>query len=300
MSIPFVKDYDFVYEQSEQISPLIRRVVARNPGPFTYTGTNVFIVGHGKVAVLDPGPIMPEHEKALDKALDGETLTHVFVTHHHIDHSPYAHPLAEKYGAKVYGFGAPLNQQDGGDVRLEAGDDVSFLPDISIQDGDIFRGPDWTIKALYMPGHASNHMCYSLQEENALFSGDHIMAWSTSIVSPPDGKMGAYFNSLEKTLEQDYDIIWPTHGPPVSQPRPFIKAYIQHRKNREEQIISTLEKGEKHIREIVSELYANVDKKLHPAACHSVLAHMVHLAEQNKIVFDTKTPGIQSLYRLKA
>ncbi len=299
MPIPFVKDYEFTYEQVEQVSLHIRRVVARNPGPFTYTGTNVFIIGKGEVAILDPGPIMPEHEQAIDDAIRGEKLTHVFVTHHHIDHSPYASPLAKKYGAKVYGYGAPLQKQDGGSIRLEAGDDLDFKPDICIQDGDIFKGLNWTLKAHYLPGHASNHMCYSLEEENAFFSGDHIMGWSTSIVSPPDGQMSAYLKSLQKTLEQDYNIIWPTHGPPIHTPKPFIKAYIQHRKQREKQIIESLKEKPKSIKNIVSELYADIDKKLHPAACHSVLAHMIHLAEQNLITYDTQTPSIQSIYELK-
>jgi len=180
MTIPFVKTFDFEYGVVAQLSPLVQRVIADNPGPFTYTGTGVFIIGDKSVCVIDPGPTTPDHIAAIDHALEGRTVSHVLVTHHHVDHSPLAKPLAKKHGCQVYGFGVqPVPPQDG-EVRLEAGDDLSFQPDVEIRNGHIIRGDGWTMEAIHTPGHTSNHLCYALQEENTLFSGDHIMGWSTS------------------------------------------------------------------------------------------------------------------------
>ena len=207
MSIPFVRDFEFEYAKAEPLSPLITRVTANNPGPFTYTG--VFIVGTDEVAVIGPGPVSPDHVKAIDEALEGKTVTHVLVTHHHVDHSPLAAPLAKKHGCKVYGYGLQPKPPEGGEVRLEAGDDLNFKPDIEIRDGAVFKGKDWTLEAIHTPGHTSNHMCYALTEENTLFSGDHIMGWSTSVVSPPDGNMGDYLRGLEKIKSRKFALYAP-------------------------------------------------------------------------------------------
>lgn len=282
-SIPFVREFDFEYERCDQLSPLIRRVIAENPGPFTYTGTGVYIIGRGEVAVIDPGPAMDAHRDALDRALEGERVSHVFVTHHHLDHSPLAHPLARAHGAKVYGFGPQSISPAGGEIRLEAGDDVGFSPDVQIEDCQVFQGPGWTIEALHTPGHTSNHTCYALKEENTLFCGDHVMAWSTSVISPPDGDMGDYLAQLERVRDRDFDRLWPTHGPCIETPRPFIQAYIDHRRERERQILSALSDGHVTIRDMVSHMYADVDKRLHPAAAHSVLAHMIHLVKTGRV-----------------
>jgi len=282
-SIPFVREFDFEYERCDTLSPLVRRVVAENPGPFTYTGTGVYIIGHGEVAVLDPGPVLDSHMAALDRALEGERVTHVFVTHHHLDHSPLAHPLAEKHGAKVYGYGPQSVTPAGGEIRLEAGDDVGFQPDVQIKDGEIFKGPGWSIEALHTPGHTSNHVCYALHEENTLFCGDHLMAWSTSVISPPDGDMGDYLAQLERVRDRDFAKLWPTHGPSIDNPRPFIQAYIDHRLGRESQIVAALENGHDTIQGMVADMYADVDKRLHPAAAHSVLAHMIHLVKTGRV-----------------
>ena len=285
-SIPFVREFDFEYGRCDQLSPLIRRVVAHNPGPFTYTGTGVYIIGSDDVAVIDPGPLQGDHMAALDQALDGQRVTHVFVTHHHLDHSPLAHPLARKHGAKVYGFGPQNIAPTGGEVRLEAGDDVSFQPDIQVEDEQVFAGSNWSVRALHTPGHTSNHVCYALEEENTLFSGDHVMAWSTSVISPPDGHMGDYLRELARIRDKQYDRLWPTHGPAVENPSKFIQAYIDHRLQREEQILVQLHAGLSDIKDMVAVMYADVDKRLHPAAAHSVLAHMIHLVETGRVVTD--------------
>lgn len=300
MSIPFIKDFTFDYGVAEQLSPLIVRVIADNPGPFTYTGTGVYIVGAGdSVCVIDPGPTTPNHVAAIDKALEGKSVSHVLVTHHHIDHSPLAAPLAAKHGCKVYGYGTQPVAPQGGEIRLEAGDDLSFKPDVEIRDGHRFEGPDWTITAVHTPGHTSNHLCFALKEENTLFSGDHIMGWSTSVVSPPDGDMGDYLASLNRVLDMDFDIIRPTHGPAITEVRTFVQAYIDHRLAREAQIINAIDSGLTCIGDIVASLYKDVDKRLHPAAAHSVLSHLIHMRKTGRVVA-TGPDGLRQEYQIAA
>ncbi len=284
--IPFVHEMDFAYGEPQQVSPLIRRVVANNPGPFTFKGTGVYIVGRGEVALIDPGPDTAEHLDVLMRAIKGEQLTHIFVTHCHMDHSPAAHPLAERTGAKVYASTIPLKPSECDSVRLEAGDDASFRPDVAVSDGNRFSGPGWTIEAMATPGHTSHHMAYALLQENALFPGDHIMGWSTTIIGPPDGDMSAYLASLEKVRDRDFTTLWPTHGPPVREVRPFIEAYLDHRLDRERQVLAQLEQGKRQIKDMVTVMYADVDKRLHPAACHSVLAHIIRLVELGRVRCD--------------
>jgi glyoxylase-like metal-dependent hydrolase (beta-lactamase superfamily II) len=297
MAIPFVRDLKFEYGGIAKASPRIRRVIANNPGPFTYLGTGVYIVGSGEVAVIDPGPVIEEHFDALKRALDGEKVSHVLVTHSHMDHSPLAHPLAEWAGCQVYAGGPAIPSES--EVRMEAGDDLRFTPDVRVKDGDIFRGPDWTIEAIATPGHTSNHVCFALKEENALFSGDHVMGWSTTVISPPDGHMGDYFASLDKVRRRGFSTIWPTHGPPVTDVAPFLDAYITHRHARERAIIDRLRAGDTRIPDMVAVIYRDVDKRLHPAACHSVLAHVIHLVETGRVKADGPL-GLATDYRLAA
>ncbi len=295
MSIPFIKSFDFEYGVCTQLSPLIRRVIADNPGPFTYTGTGVYIIGKDEVAVIDPGPQTPAHIAALDAALQGCKVTHVLVTHHHIDHSPLAAPLAAKHGCKVYGYGKQNRIPQGGDVRMEAGDDLSFKPDIEIRQGDIIKNKDWTIEAIHTPGHTSNHMCFALKEENTLFSGDHIMGWSTSVISPPDGDMGDYMDSLMRVRDRHFNRIWPTHGPAIEDVDIFVQAYIDHRLEREEQILLAIKAGHGNVMDMVTHIYTHIDKRLHPAAAHSVLAHLMHMQNSGKISCAGKA-GLKSHY----
>lgn len=297
MAIPFVKEIDVEYGRVEQVSPLIRRVIADNPGPFTYTGTGVYIIGHGTVAVIDPGPAIDDHFEALKRATEGEAISHVLVTHSHLDHSPLAHPLAEWAGCKVHAKGPAIPTES--EVRMEAGDDLSFRPDETIADGWTCSGPGWTLEAIETPGHTSNHVCFALHEENALFSGDHVMGWSTTVISPPDGDMADYLASLEKVRDRGFATIWPTHGPPVTEnPSGFIQAYIDHRRAREAAIVARLEAGDDTIPEMVKTIYAAVDARLHPAACHSVLGHMIQLVAEGRVATEDTMPGVQSRYRL--
>lgn len=294
--IPYVRDIKFEYGVCEQVSPLIRRVIANNPGPFTFTGTGTYIIGHGKVAVIDPGPDLPEHLQAILAATAGETITHIFVTHNHMDHSPLAQPLADLTGAVTYG--CPIKTvAEVADIRLEADDDLEFRPQVPLCEGGVFPGEGWTMEAIPTPGHTSNHICYALREENALFSGDHIMGWSTTVISPPDGDMAAYFASLDRIKERGFTTLWPTHGPPITEPAPFIQAYIDHRRAREAQILKAIGDGLTHIRDMVPVLYAAVDSRLYPAAAHSVLAHMLQMARDGRVVCEGE-PGMDSDYRL--
>jgi glyoxylase-like metal-dependent hydrolase (beta-lactamase superfamily II) len=290
MAIPFVRQFEFEYGRLDQLSPLVQRVIADNPGPFTYTGTGVYIIGGTEpgstVAVIDPGPDTPAHREALWTALDGRHVSHVLVTHHHMDHSPLAAPLAKAHGCQVHGYGLQMRAPEGGEVRLEAGDDLSFRPDIEIRDGDTVKGDSWTLEALHTPGHTSNHLCFALLEENILFSGDHIMGWSTSVVSPPDGHMGDYLKSLERVKARNFDKIWPTHGTSIDAPTEFVSEYIAHRHAREAQILAAIKDGLHSISDMVAHIYQDVDKRLHPAAAHSVLAHLIHMEETERVSSD--------------
>ncbi len=295
MSIPFVREFEFEYGVLAQLSPLIQRVIANNPGPFTYTGTGVYIIGDKNVAVIDPGPDLAEHRAALDTALEGRRVTHVLMTHHHLDHSPLAIPLAKDHGCQVYGYGLQMRPPKDGEVRLEAGDDLSFKPDVEIREGDVIHGDGWTIDAIHTPGHTSNHMCYGLREENTLFSGDHIMGWSTSVVSPPDGHMGDYLDSLARIKSRHFDKIWPTHGPCIEKVDEFVQAYIDHRLARETQIMAALKSGLRDIMDIVERLYTDIDKRLYPAAAHSVLSHLIHMRETGRVTSKDKD-GLRAKY----
>lgn len=280
VQIPYVREIEFTYDKSEEITPLIRRVVAENPSAFTYKGTGTYIIGHGKVAVIDPGPMIEAHVDALMRALGDETVTHILITHTHTDHSPAAAALKARTGAKTYGYGphgAGSGEEDG---------DMDFVPDVEVRHGDIIEGDGWTVECVHTPGHTSNHICFALKEEKALFTGDHVMGWSTSIVSPPDGNMSDYMRSLDLLLTRDDEIYWPTHGPAIRDPKPFVRAFIAHREDRERQIIEQLKAGHTRIVDMVPVIYAAVDKRLHGAAARSVLAHMTRLVEQGRVVTD--------------
>jgi glyoxylase-like metal-dependent hydrolase (beta-lactamase superfamily II) len=282
-TIPYVREIEFEYGKVDQVSPLIRRVICDNPGPFTFKGTGTYIIGKGEgVAVIDPGPDQPEHLRAILGAVAGETVTHILITHHHTDHSPLARPLAEATGATIYGCAVktPVVEDT---VRTEAGSD-SFTPDISVCGGATLAGPGWTFEAIPTPGHTSNHICYALAEENACFTGDHIMGWSTTVVTPPDGNMGAYLASLDVIQQRNFKTLWPTHGPPITEPGPFIDAYRAHRMGRERQILAQLAAGETRIVSMVPKMYAGVDARLYPAAGRSVLAHLIELVKDGRVV----------------
>jgi glyoxylase-like metal-dependent hydrolase (beta-lactamase superfamily II) len=284
MAIPFDRSFAAPYGESVTVSPRISRVLAHNPGPFTFKGTGVYIVGAHDVAVIDPGPDQPEHVDALKRALDGKRVSHILVTHTHSDHSPAAQPLKEWSGAKTYAFGPHGSGKAEEGVKVEEGGDMAFVPDVRVRDGDVIEGNGFTFDCVFTPGHTSNHMCFGLREEKALFTGDHVMGWSTTVVTPPDGDMRAYMASLRKLLARDDASLWPTHGAPIRDPKPFISAYIDHRLEREAQILSCIREGVSAIPDMVARMYVDVDKRLHPAAARSVLAHLIQLTEEDRVI----------------
>ncbi len=271
MSLRLQRGIEFEYGIVDELSPLVRRVIAKNPGPFTYTGTGTYIIGRGEVAIIDPGPADQMHINALLSAVEGEAVTHVLVTHTHMDHSPGCKLLKAYQDAATYGYGP-----HGGDLadasKVEEGADRDFVPDVRVTHGDVLAGEGWSVECVHTPGHTSNHMCFCLSDERALFTGDHVMGWSTSVISPPDGNMGDYMQSLALLLERDDIIYYPTHGPPVRDPRTHVEAFIAHRLARERQIRDCLLSGVTNIVDMVPIMYKGTDRVLFPAAARSVLA----------------------------
>lgn len=296
--IPFVPMPAFEYGQTEVVSPLIRRVIANNPGPFTFTGTGTYIVGRAGVgagvAVIDPGPLDEAHLAALLRAVEGQTVSHVLVTHTHRDHAPLARPFAAAVGAPI--LAAPAARTVHVAASLDEEDDETFHPDIILNGGERLAGDGWTIEAMATPGHASNHLAFILAEENALFSGDHVMGWSTTVVAPPDGDMAAYMASLDAVIARDFATLWPTHGAPITEPGPYLAAYRAHRLGREAQIFARLVAGDRTIAQIVPVLYAAVDSRLWPAASLSVWAHLIGLVRQGSAIAEPEAT-LQAIYR---
>lgn len=294
--IPFLREMAFAYGVVDDLSPLVRRVIARNPSPFTFHGTGTYIVGRGKVAVIDPGPALPDHLAAILEATKGEHVTDILITHTHVDHSPLARALKARTGAPTYGFGPHGGGSD--QPQVEEGGDHDFRPDRVLGDGDVVAGQGWTVAAVHTPGHTSNHLCFALAEEKALFTGDHVMGWSTTVISPPDGDMADYMASLKKLLARDDAVLYPTHGPPVPAPRPFVAAYIAHREARERQILACLEQGARTIPEMVAVIYADVAPVLHRAAGRSLLAHLLAMVAEGRVLCDGPPDDRASVFRL--
>jgi glyoxylase-like metal-dependent hydrolase (beta-lactamase superfamily II) len=266
----------------ENLSPGIRRVLCGNAGPYTFKGTSTFIVGRGTVAVIDPGPADERHLEALLAALANETVSHILVTHSHADHSPLAAALKLATGATTVAYGGIAAAEAEG-PRLDASVDSDFLPDIALPDGESVTGPGWTLTGIFTPGHMSNHMCFALREEETLFAGDHVMAWATSVVAPPDGNMADYMASLRRLLEREDRLYHPAHGPSRPDPKPLLRGYVAHRRMREAAILNRLKLGDRRIAEIVAVIYADVDPRLHGAAALSTEAHLRHLIDQGLV-----------------
>ncbi|MGQ4808444.1 Hydroxyacylglutathione hydrolase [Candidatus Entotheonellaceae bacterium PAL068K] len=318
---------EFEYGVVDHMTPLIRRVICKNPTPFTYKGTGTYIVGTGKVAVIDPGPPLSSHvDDVLARLGPDEEVTHILITHTHSDHSALTARLKELTGALSYGFGPhgevrALDPDDKVDfsktftaeekerfdkewdelpdeIKRE-GPDLNFVPDERLTDGDVIQGHGWTLTAIHTPGHCSNHICYHLAEENALFSGDHVMGWATSVVGPPDGSMQDYLASLRKLLPRNHACYWPTHGPAITDPINYVRSFIEHREGREAQIIAYLRTGAKQIADFVPEMYVGYDKRLWYPAAHSVHAHMLHLVETGRVnVVRGGEPKLTATYEL--
>jgi glyoxylase-like metal-dependent hydrolase (beta-lactamase superfamily II) len=283
----------------EQVSPLVRRWVTDNPGPFTFTGTCVYVIGHGKVCIIDPGRGAEGEATALLEALDRETVADILVTHTHRDHSPGARQLKALTGAMISGCAPhwaarPLNL--GESPILDASADREHNPDRLMEEGNCLEGNGFTLTAIETPGHTMNHLCFSLAEDNALISGDHVMAWSTSIVAPPDGSMGAYMASLDKLRGRGESIYWPGHGGPVTDPQRFVRGLLGHRRMREASILAALRERPASIPELVAQLYTGLAPVLKAAAALSVFAHLEDLTGRGQAVTDGP-PALDGHYR---
>lgn len=264
------------------LDALVTRVLAPNPSPFTYTGTQTYLVGTTELAVIDPGPDDPHHLAALVAAIGGRPVTAILCTHTHRDHSPAAAPLKALTGAPIIGC-APLSLDDAG-PRADAAFDTGYAPDRVLADGESVSGLDWTLVAVATPGHTSNHLCFALPEIGALFSGDHVMGWSTTVVAPPDGDMAAYMASLDRLTGRDRDrIYYPAHGEPIEKPHRFVRGLIGHRKQREGQILRLLRQDVDVVPAMVARMYAGLDPRLTGAAGRSVLAHLIDLRDRGLV-----------------
>jgi glyoxylase-like metal-dependent hydrolase (beta-lactamase superfamily II) len=298
--IPFDKTFDLAAETVEEVGPGLRRILADNPGPFTFKGTVTYIVGRGEVAVIDPGPQDARHLAAIREAVQGETVTHILVTHTHRDHSPGVPALKAATGATVYAEGPHRPSRSlhiGETARLDAGGDQAFRPDVTLTDGALVQGRGFTFEAVATPGHTANHMAYAWKEADLLFSGDHVMGWSTTIVAPPDGAMSDYMASLAKLAGRPEQIYFPGHGGAIREAPRFVEHLVRHRHGREASILHRLEKGAADIPTIVRAVYIGLDPRLVGAAGLSVLAHLEELVARGVVATDG-APAIGSTYRL--
>ncbi|MBI4885427.1 MAG: MBL fold metallo-hydrolase [Actinobacteria bacterium] len=316
MTIPFVTLDDPRYGQAVQVAPMVQRVIARNPSKFTYHGTGTYIIGANDVAVIDPGPLSDTHFDSLMVALAGRRVNAILITHCHSDHSPLAARLREATGAQTFAFGphaidpswieddTPEEPDDEDRAAAAAGEtveeslDLAFSPDVRLRHGEIAAtGAGWTLQAIHTPGHTGNHTCFLLQEQRALFTGDHIMGWSTTVITPPDGNMRDYLASLQRVVDLDPATLWPTHGAPVTAAQPFIEAFVQHRLDREAGVLQAVRNGVTMIPEMVKLLYVGVSPKLYKAAGRSVLAHLIKLIDDGLVVCEGVQPGVTTAYR---
>ena len=305
-AIPFVREMEFSYGAVDRVAVGLRRVIARNPSKYTFHGSGTYVVGDGEVAVIDPGPDDDDHLAALLVALGDETVTHILVTHTHRDHSPLARRLAAETGAPIWGCAPhrlhpdwPDDPADESEVEpgvepeiervpasgaessepenTERGFDEDHRPDRELFDGDVVEGPDWRLEAVHTPGHTSNHLCFA-SDDGAMFTGDHVMGWSTSVIAPPDGDMGTYLDSLSLLADREDHVYWPTHGPSVTDPQAHVRSFLAHRAEREHAIVQLLETaGPSRVEELVAVLYADVDERLHQPAGRSVHSHLLRL-----------------------
>ncbi|MFG1301148.1 MBL fold metallo-hydrolase [Xanthobacter sp. V3C-3] len=301
--IAFNRSFDVPAGRVDQVSPLVRRVVAPNPSPFTFTGTCSYIIGRGQVAILDPGPDDPAHVAALLDAVRGEEVTDIVVTHTHRDHSPAAAAIQAATGARTVGEGPhraarPLAI---GEVNpLDASADMAFRPDLVIPDGETLAGRGWSLTGIATPGHCANHMAFALAEDDLVFSGDHVMAWATSIVAPPDGAMGDYIRSLEKLATRTERLYLPGHGGPVTDAPAFVRDYLDHRRAREAAILRALDRDVETIPDLVRGIYIGLDPRLVGAASLTVLAHLEHLVASGRVVTDSEMAAMSGRFRRAA
>ncbi len=298
-AIPFDRAFDGEPGRLQRLSPLVRRLVAPNPGPMTFTGTCTYVVGHGAVAVIDPGPDMPDHIDALLGNLGAERVAQILVTHTHRDHSPAARLLQAATGAPIIGCGPHVLARPPTTAEADAlpsSNDFDHRPDRILRPGEVLAGTGFALEAVATPGHTMNHLAFALKEENALFSGDHVMAWSTTVIVPPSGSMAAYRASLKLLQGRGETIYWPGHGGPVREPQRFVRALLHHRRQRDRAIAARLDAGDATIAAIVARIYEGIEPRLRRAASLSVLAHLEEMIERGTVVCEGE-PTLDTRFR---
>jgi glyoxylase-like metal-dependent hydrolase (beta-lactamase superfamily II) len=299
MALTFDMQFDPAYGAAVEVAPGVRRLTVPNPGPFTFHGTNSYIVGRETLTVVDPGPEDEAHFRALTAAIGERPVSHIFVSHTHVDHSPLTGRLKEATGAVTCAEGPhrPSRPLRIGEVNpLDASADTDFVPDMALADGALVEGDGWALRAIHTPGHTANHAVFALEGTGILFSADHVMAWATSIVAPPDGAMADYMRSLDRMMERDDSRYLPGHGGPLEKPQPFLRGLKAHRKMRERAILERLRAGDRTIPQMVAAIYRETDPKLHGAAGLSVLAHLEDLVVRGEVLAEGEV-SIDAAYR---
>jgi glyoxylase-like metal-dependent hydrolase (beta-lactamase superfamily II) len=297
-ALPFKTAMQFTYGEPRELAPGVFRIVANNPSPFTYKGTNTYLLGSTSVALIDPGPADPAHLAAILKTIGSRRLTHVIITHTHRDHTDGLPALLQATGAKTAGFGRRAATR--GTTRTSPSGsefvDQDFIPDVPLADGERLEGDGWALAAIHTPGHAPDHLCFALEGTKVLFSGDHVMGWNTSVVAPPEGSMGAYIRSLELLSQRRDGIYFPGHGGQVEDPQRLVKAFLLHRRMREQAILACIRDGDNTARAIMPIIYKGLDTKLAKAATLSVLAHVEHLVERGLVTCDSPLSADRPLF----
>lgn len=285
--VPLRREMSFEYGVPSGIMPGVVRLVAENPGPFTFKGTNTYLVGSKSLAVIDPGPADTRHHEAILEAAGGREITHIFVTHAHRDHVDGLYALKSATGAKSIGFGrAQLSVPEA--LKSPSGKDfvdLAFAPDVCAHDGQVLEGEDWAIEAIHTPGHAPDHMCFALAGRGAIFSGDHVMSWNTTVIAPPEGNMAHYMASLDRLLKIDSELYLPGHGGKLEDARRSVKAFLLHRQWREQAILNAISSRQATVRDMVRLIYRDLDRSLLAAAGLSIMAHVEHLREQGAVTY---------------
>ena len=299
--VTFDREFLPAYGNAVYLAPGVRRITCNNPGPFTFHGTNSYLIGEGRIAVLDPGPADQQHVDAILQAVTGEEISHILVSHTHADHSPGATLLQQACGAPIYAEGVhrPARPLHMGEINpLDASADTELAIDHTLSDGDLIKGENWELEVVATPGHTANHLSFAFTDGSGLFSADHVMAWSTSIVAPPDGSMADYMASLERLMAREDGIYWPGHGGGVYEPAPFLNGLKQHREKREAALVDRLGKGDETIGQMVAVVYRDVDRALHGAASLSMFAQLEYLVDRRLVECLDETPSLEARYRL--